>query len=377
MDVNLKSNPENIRISQRWLRRCAGAFFALLALVLLINVASFGLNNSDDDWVVLSSAAKQSPREFSHTITGLAQKNMHVWRDVAGTVRGLRMRYSSNYGPNIKPGCDGWLFLGDEFDERGKDVANGLLRIDILKAVAQELKQKQVRFQIVVVPDKSRIEQQHLCGQKRPDSFLLRKDRWISAAHQAGLSVLDFSEVLAKTPQDSFYQTDSHWNEIGAASAANELARVLNLKSTVQLPSVATVHQERLGDLLKIAGVNELPRFLRPATEIVQFSQIPPVPSAGSDLFDAAGLPDTVLIGTSFSLRGNFLGFLEYATGRQIANVAVDGGDFDQSGRQYFMSQAWHEQTPKIVIWEVPERMLEIPFKAREQAWLQTLTSRK
>ena len=42
----------------------------------------------------------------------------------------------------------------------------------------------------------------------------------------------------------------------------------------------------------------------------------------------------------------------------QVANFALDGGDFSGAARAYLASQAFRQTPPKLLIWEIPERVL-------------------
>jgi alginate O-acetyltransferase complex protein AlgJ len=51
--------------------------------------------------------------------------------------------------------------------------------------------------------------------------------------------------------------------------------------------------------------------------------------------------------------------FLEYVLKSNIANFAKKGGDFAGSVNAYLKSAAFKETPPRLVIWEIPERMIE------------------
>jgi alginate O-acetyltransferase complex protein AlgJ len=50
--------------------------------------------------------------------------------------------------------------------------------------------------------------------------------------------------------------------------------------------------------------------------------------------------------------------FLEQKMHRQVANFALDGGDFDGAARAYLRSAAFKQTPPKLLVWEIPERVL-------------------
>ena len=78
------------------------------------------------------------------------------------------------------------------------------------------------------------------------------------------------------------------------------------------------------------------------------------------DLFGDANLPNIALIGTSFSRTSEFTPYLEMQLNTKIGNFALDGGDFAGSANAYFASPAFKDTPPKLIIWEIPERVIEM-----------------
>lgn len=77
------------------------------------------------------------------------------------------------------------------------------------------------------------------------------------------------------------------------------------------------------------------------------------------DLFGDADLPRVALIGTSFSRASQFEPSLARALDTRIANVAPDGGDFAGGAKTHLASPAFKQTPPRLVIWEIPERVLQ------------------
>jgi alginate O-acetyltransferase complex protein AlgJ len=85
--------------------------------------------------------------------------------------------------------------------------------------------------------------------------------------------------------------------------------------------------------------------------------------NALDDLFGDDNLPNIALIGTSFSRTSQFISFLEMQLNTKIGNFAIDGGDFTGSAKAYFNSPSFKDTPPKIVLWEIPERVIEMDRK--------------
>jgi alginate O-acetyltransferase complex protein AlgJ len=186
----------------------------------------------------------------------------------------------------------------------------------------------------------------------------------VNAARTSGVDALDLTGAIAALPGERYFRTDTHWNENGARGAAQAIAAALRARGLaeepkVRPPAIEVKQLPRPGDLVRVAGLEALPALLRPEPEITVVSKVPPLPSASDDLFGTAGLPTIALVGTSYSRSANFAPFLERQLGGQVANAAKEGGDFDGSLEAYLASAAFRETPPRVVIWEIPERVLE------------------
>ncbi len=73
-------------------------------------------------------------------------------------------------------------------------------------------------------------------------------------------------------------------------------------------------------------------------------------------------MPEVALIGSSFSVNANFHGRLQEALQAPVGQFAESGGAFWGSARDYFRSEAFRETPPKLVVWEIPERVINQPI---------------
>ncbi|MDQ2184698.1 cell division protein FtsQ [Alcaligenaceae bacterium A4P071] len=324
--------------------------------------------------------------------------------EAAKLERGFSWRAIGDLGPRVRQGCPGWLFLADElrpYPHAGRDAD---ARIQDVVAVKRELAQRKINLLVVVVPDKARIEAEQLCGIARPTAFAYRVKNWTAALTHAGIDTLDLTPALAAVQNDAqgmrgFLRTDTHWNETGAAVAAAEIAKRVNSRGINVTPrmdyTTATTQAERPGDLVRLAGVEWLATRHQPRPEMAAntvfkkrdaaqpdaptvaagtpASTVASTPAASAtsssgtssdaadDLFGDDNLPTVALIGTSFSRTSNFVGFVERDLHTRIGNFAKDGGDFEGAARDYFGGPAFKQTPPKLVIWEIPERVIQAP----------------
>jgi alginate O-acetyltransferase complex protein AlgJ len=180
----------------------------------------------------------------------------------------------------------------------------------------------------------------------------------------------------------TYYSADTHWNERGARSAAEAVSarlRALNLAPPRQgsfAISAAPV-QERIGDLIRLAGLDTVPWPLRPRGDREAPSRVEQTAKREIGPFDDLPLPEIVVVGTSFSKRANFVPFLSLTLAAPVANMAKDGGGMVTAAAAYFANQAFTETPPRVIVWEIPERLLEEPLTPAEKRWAEELGSGK
>ncbi len=298
--------------------------------------------------------------------------------------RGLSWVVAGDLGPRVRRGDSGWLFLGDELTVHDQPQLNVAQRkVDVLK-VQKTLAAKGIKLLVVVVPDKTRIEASQLGLLHRPARYAPRVSQWVGELKLAGVETLDLTDTLSAFKQKNgaaFLKSDSHWTEQGAEAAARSVsAEVVRLK-IVATPAQDLIVDKRIelnrpGDLIRLAGVEWLFDALQPQQDLAQEttfkvgSQLQDKGKLGTasvssasaqtdDLFGDADLPNVVVIGTSFSRTSNFVSFIEKELKAKIANLARNGGDFSGAMNTYLSSVAFKKTPPKLVIWEIPERVLQ------------------
>ena len=289
-------------------------------------------------------------------------------------------------GPQVRQGCRDWLFLAEELAPQPNAVLHQEERAQALIRIQEALRQRGIGLVVAVIPDKSRIEAGHLCGLGRPPVFAGRLDAWVARLKAAQVPVIDTTpalQALQASGQEPFLRTDTHWNEAGAAAAAQAIAagvKALGIEPTPHQAYAVTASapQPRAGDLVRLAGIDRLPAALQPSPETdvsstfaVRSSTVAgkPVParSAEDELFGDNDLPTVALIGTSFSRNSHFSEFLAAALQTPVPDFARDGGNFWGSAGAYFSSDAFRQTPPRLIVWEIPERTLQLPPPAGER----------
>lgn len=294
---------------------------------------------------------------------------------------GQRLRESGwlvlgDLGPRVRQGCPGWLFLADEWQYNPNADDAWRERIALAQRVVAAWERRGVRVIMVVVPDKSRIEDAQRCGLVRPQRLGDRYDRWLDAMRVVGVSAVDLRPALWGVQREfgaAFDRTDTHWRWQGARASATAVAEVLRKQGFSpsagwRMSYKVGAAAPRWGDLVRLAGIDALPRRWLPPPDVVESLRFDVTVEAQGGavnedaLFgDAPVAPMIGLVGTSFSRNAHFADFLAWATHAEVANLARDGGGFAQS-----MQDAWQRwadsntRTPvQWIVWETTERALE------------------
>ena len=395
------------RISARWL----GAFFlAFLVIGLLSN--GYALVKGKFD--VLSRPIAWSDFVHGKAMDELAKDlaNAPLPDEIARLERGVSWLVAGDLGPRVRQGERDWLFLVDELTPHAGGVASAQARATDVIAMRDRLKREGISLLVVLVPDKTRIAAAHLGAIHRPAVFTPRIDDFMRVLEGAGVQAVNLTEPLAAMNADGgaqpFLRTDTHWSEQGAEVAAQAIASRVRAIGVQPVPTVnrqiaTQVVSPRSGDLIRLAGIDWLPASLAPrpddarattfsdsvsapmsatATATATASAVAPASAAAaaaapapgsvsapepnhaaksddSDLFGDADLPNIALVGTSFSRTSDFVPFLDYALHTRVASFARDGGGFSTSLLNFLKSPTFKETPPKLIIWEIPERVLQ------------------
>lgn len=287
---------------------------------------------------------------------------------------------TGDLGVRVRRGCDNWLFLTDELALNNDRAANTAKHIRMVEQVAAYLKSRNVGLVVAPVPDKSRVQSADLCGVGRPRAIAGRLGSFATQLKSAGISAVDLLGPLNATSGDRYYRTDTHWNERGAKTAADAIAaavKAAGLAPTQKAEFKVTQdpEHERVGDLIRLAGLDNVPYPLRPRGDEEAPTVISQSAAASVGLLDETPAPELAVIGTSFSRRANFVPFLSMALGSPVENLAEDGGGVANAAITYFAKPEFQKTPPRAVVWEIPERMIEEPVTASDEHWADALVT--
>lgn len=290
----------------------------------------------------------------------------------------LRYRVLGDLGPQVAEGCPGWLFYRDGFHPKPGHAQAFEQRLLLMRHWTERLRQAGVRTLVTVVPDKSRIEAEQLCGLPVSAPLHARFDTWQQALGAAGVPFADLRPALAALPQ-AFYRTDVHMAPEGAEAAAGAAAAQALPLLGGQVGSQrftsrrGAAPEPRMGDLIVLAGLEQAPEGWRPPIEQIVPETIE-VEHAGG-LLDEGPAAEVLLLGDSNGLRSAFAERLGRRLGREVWNQSQDGGYFGGAMLAALARQAQGQwpKSLKLVVWQFSELSLSLPLSAEEQRALNAL----
>jgi alginate O-acetyltransferase complex protein AlgJ len=375
---NISHHPESEPRPITQLDRSTSPFAGIcFSLFLIGGIVTTGYALVSQNLNLISKEASWSTFLNGDVSSGIAKSlaNAPFPDNAAKFERGLSWLITRDLGPRVREGKNDWLFLNDELVVHQGRVLNAESRVKEIIEVGHQLANQGIELLIVLVPDKSRIESEYLGSQHRATVFSTRVNDFEKQLTHNEIHVINLTGALNSAKQGGitpFLRTDTHWSEPGAEIAAKAVAKSIQSLKITPSPAqstqiVAQVDKIQPGDLVKLAGIDWLPTRLQPAPESARYSSFKSVPIPSNeksksmdDLFGDANLPNIALIGTSFSRTSEFIPYLEMQLDAKIGNFALDGGDFSGSAKAYFTSPAFKDTPPKLIIWEIPERVLEM-----------------
>lgn len=364
---------------QSWLRKVA-----VWQAVLVIAILLWGLSEG-----VRAIALPAAQQRLQPTLNGEAflggrtaaainhimAHNLPIdpWARAAGGL--FRWGLFRSGGPQVRVGCDGWLFLTEELRPWPDADAIMAERVDALARIRDRLAAQNIALIVAVVPDKARVHGDRLCGAPLSAQSAARYDRLVAALEAKGLASVPLLQPLRALAarQDAYWRTDTHWNQDGAAVAAQAIAARAQGVNIDRPGGFTTTRDAALtpgpGDLLRLMGLDILPDGLRPPIDRQHLAHTSEPETAGG-LLDDAGAPQVALIGSSYSVNANFHGALQEALGAKVTNLARAGGGFSGAASDYLAGATFRESPPRLIIWEIPERVISQPITPEEREFL-------
>ena len=295
---------------------------------------------------------------------------------IDGVLRGaggvLRWRLFDSGGPQVWVGRHDWLFLMEELRPYPGAEAAMRFRVDALRHVQDRLAARGIGLLVALVPDKARVMRAEMDGPRSAQAEARYPEllRLLAAARVPTVNLFDSFAGARNLAGPLFHRTDTHWNQPGAGLAARSIAAAITTpldRGHGFRTEAAAAETEWAGDLLRLMSLETvpdgLPVKLRPPADRQHVEQTAPVTAepAGGLLDDGPAI-EVALVGSSYSVNSNFSGRLGEAIGAPLGNFATAGGGFAGAARAYLDGATFREAPPKLVIWEIPERVMGQPL---------------
>lgn len=275
-------------------------------------------------------------------------------------------------------GRNDWLFVRHEIMQPSLD-ADVRTSLDIITRFHRVLADQGIALAVVSVPSKMETHSEHLPATLRLPAYMRGlNDSVLRTLRTAGVTAIDLKAplrevALAEPDFPMFFRLDTHWTPAGAAVAAEAIERGLMMASERHRNAIRQTPLERYemawgrsevpeNDVRDLARL--VPSSMREyPPETVRRFQVWKSRARPASLLGDAGGGDIVLIGSSFS--GEWSGFapaLRFALQRDVFNYSInaDVGPW-ATMRAYMDDQAFLSKRPKLIIWEIPERVLNMP----------------
>lgn len=359
---------------------------AVLIMLMVVGGASYLKATTDHANLEFPrSWASFRDGSMTQTLEKAIDKTVGIRPYLISFANSIRYKLLNAGGEQVRAGKEHWLFLVDEIKYEGHlngkphdRIAALAARVDLIKSVDAHLQANNVKLVVALVPDKARIYGSKLSSTGYPSYNQQRYSDALSGLQSAQVKVVDLLTPLqaASKELDIYYKTDTHWNQTGADIAAKAIGESikslgLTLPNSTFITTSGSQAVERPGDLIRLMGLHNTPNGFRPTPDYEKVNTTTEAVSANNQaaasLFGDTQVPIT-LVGTSYSLRGNFHGALQQTISAKILNTAKDGGGFLQALTAYLKDDSFKSSKPNVLIWEIPERMLQSPL-ADERNW--------
>lgn len=290
-------------------------------------------------------------------------------KQLNGWIDGLLFWSLGDAGPQVREGCQNWLYLAEELLEQPDGRNHLAARVELAEKIARGLAARNVKLVVLPVPDKAEIVRGELCGLRAAAIAGDRPRLWQEASAPLKLEQVD---VRPGWPLPGYWRTDTHWNADGARHAARLVAEAIRRTAgeggtDVRL-DVSPVSHAFNGDLMKLANLVETSWIFGPPPDTAHDVSVQ-IERSGA-LLDDAPTPDTILAGSSYSLNSGFLDYLQAEASREIVQKSMAGGGFAGAMLDLLVESPDILDQVSIVVWEWPVRALTQPLSDQEKAFL-------
>lgn len=259
-------------------------------------------------------------------------------------------------------GQDGWFFRRVDFQENYTLLPETLTYFKRIDRAFEKLGTKLV---VAAIPPRPFIGDHFYnrgdTQQKRYDLSTAKKsyNEYLSQLRSTGITVVDGLDLVQEqdTANDLsfFFKRDHHWTPFGSKMMAQKIAREMNAEA-----SAANTYQTKqlyitnlrsyMSEEIKRLCLNQTPHESHPVYRTERSSY-----NSEDLLFGDSSSDATIaLLGSSFSDMEsfNFVGFLMEASGMDVANYSLSGGQLFNAIVSYTSLPLDRRPAPKFALWE-------------------------
>lgn len=313
--------------------------------------------------------AKTIEKSFEEKLP-IRQASIHTWTAFTSLI-------FHTAGKDIRIGKDGWYYTAEEFQYYPDGPREIEKKLSLIQDVSRFLAERHIPLVIALLPAKARIYPEHLYLLDFPQSKMLLYENTVRALRERGIHAPDLLPVYERYRHTAlaFPRTDTHWSPGMAAQVAEALTSYVRDIPDVSFPAVAfktslLPEENYLGDLPKrMVPTGIFNRWVGPFPEKLIRMRTERIQKGQSDsLFNEETIP-IVLIGTSYSAgeNWNFDGALKTSFQADVLNMAVKGRGPLFPLEEFFSATDFENAPPALVIWEIPERSLEVSYDLEKE----------
>jgi alginate O-acetyltransferase complex protein AlgJ len=294
--------------------------------------------------------------------------------------------YAADPAPGIV-GKNDWLFYRYELSD-AVDTAATDSSLDLIQRFNKVLAANGVSMAVTLVPLKMRIYSEYLPDNVKVNAYMAGNyERMNKVLQAAQVNVIDLNTVFLNSPKRSsdtplFFRLDTHWAPAGSMLAAETIKTGIDGNAALKKVLAATPEEgfklalgKRKVNSKSRDLVDQLPKDAPTFApeQFVPFSVSRAQPPKEDLLGNREPLGIT-LVGSSYSHAWTgFPDALRYTLQRDMLSISVGADQGSWVGMEgYLRDDAFQNQAPKMVIWEMPERDLRAPpnYKFRDARYV-------
>lgn len=275
-------------------------------------------------------------------------------------------------------GNDGWLFTDEELVFNPDHVLNIQENTQYVIDTQTLLKKNNVELIISVIPAKARIYKEKLGRYSFPTYNEGVYYGFIKTLKDIGIVTADLHWIMQKKKSDFplFLKNDTHWTQAGAKVAARTIYSVYekHLQKTlswdkIEYTTKSTGKIDHEGDLQRFIPVGKFIDKTDLHHELLNKLSSESTANETESNLDLFGdnTPAITLVGTSYSANRKW-GFnyaLKELFQSDILNAADNGLGPFKTMEQYLSNDAFNNNPPQLIIWEIPERYLSVKYNLK------------